>query len=107
MSSNYRGEVFAFKEHIGDYKTWSIKPNYDGWIYLENNTTGLYLEGTENYLYAFSGRFKNDDDSQKWRIIGSFLIHKLTGKVLDSDRQGLVYLSKFTAGPSQYWIKYF
>ncbi len=68
--------------------------------------TGLYLEGINNFYYVYSGMLKNDD-SQKWRLIGSYIIHKLTGKVLESNSQGLVYLNTFNGGVLQYWIKYF
>jgi hypothetical protein len=77
--------------------------NSDGWIYLKNDATGLYLDGSDYNVFSRSLSFS---DNQKWRIIGSYIMHK-SGKVIESDRNGIVYLKPFQGGFYQIWVQFF
>ena len=65
LRSNYRGEIYTGRSYYGFYKVWIIHPSNDGWYFLRNKRTGLYLEGHPHSFYAYSTPFK-DNDYQKW-----------------------------------------
>jgi hypothetical protein len=77
-------------------------PNREGYFYLRNLGTGLFLEGIGNRV--FTSGYKANNNNQRWKRVGASLVHRTTGYVLDSNQRGQVYLHSFNGGKWQRWF---
>ena len=102
LDSDANGSVYTLKSNGGLYQKWQWEFKENGWNYIKNKATGLYLTG-DSFGGGVYTSFFTGASQQTWMVWNNRLYNFDNNLCLDSNYLSQVYLLTDNGGNYQAW----